>query len=178
MRWRVWWRWRCHQVKYYGIVVADKTGRVESFQEKPAPEEALSTLASTDIYLMEPSVVNLIPPGQTFDIGSQLFPMLVQQLPFFMQNRFFNWIDIGRVSDYCSVLQRVLRGEVAQMNMPGHQVRPGVWVGLNTRVDWDQVLIEGLVYLGSSVRVEPGARIIGPTWIDHGSHIRAGATVA
>jgi mannose-1-phosphate guanylyltransferase len=30
---------------------------------------------------------------------------------FCAQKRFFNWIDIGRVSDYWSVLQRVLRGE-------------------------------------------------------------------
>ena len=56
-------------------------------------------------------------------------------------------------------------------------MRPGVWVGLNTRVDWDHVHIEGPVYIGSSVKIEPGARIIGPTWIGHGSHIRAGATV-
>ena len=60
-------------------------------------------------------MIDLIPPGETFDIGSQLFPLLVEKnLPFFVQNRFFNWIDIGRVSDYWSVLQRVLRGEVAQ----------------------------------------------------------------
>ncbi len=166
------------QVQSYGMVVPDDAGRVQFFQEKPRPEEAKSTLASTGIYLFEPSVVDLIPPGQNFDIGSQLFPMLVeQQLPFFVQNRFFNWIDIGRVSDYWSVLQRVLRGEVAHMDMPGREVRPGVWVGLNTRIDWDQVTIEGPVYIGSSVKVEPGARIIGPCWIGHGSHIRAGATV-
>ena len=166
------------QVSNYGIVVADKTGRVQSFQEKPNPEEAKSALASTGIYLMEPSVVNLIPPGQTYDIGSQLFPLLVQQqIPFFVQDRFFSWIDIGRVSDYWSVLQRVLRGEVTAMRMPGREVRPGVWVGLNTRIDWDHVHIEGPVYIGSSVKVEPGARIIGPTWIGNGSHIRAGATV-
>ena len=166
------------QVQYYGIVVPDKDGRVQSFQEKPAPEEARSTLASTGIYLMEPSVIDLIPKGQNFDIGSQLFPLLVEkQMPFFVQNRFFNWIDIGRVSDYWSVLQRVLRGEVAHMNMPGREVRPGVWVGLNTRIDWDHVHIEGPVYIGSSVKIEPGARITGPTWIGHGSHIRTGSTV-
>jgi len=166
-------------VQYYGIVVADKEGRVQSFQEKPAPDEAKSTLASTGIYLFEPGVIDLIPKGQNFDIGSELFPMLVEkQLPFFVQNRFFNWIDIGRVSDYWSVLQRVLRGEVAHMNMPGREVRPGVWLGLNTHIDWDQVYIEGPVYIGSSVKVEPGARIVGPTWIGHGSHIRAGAIVA
>lgn len=166
------------QVTNYGIVVADKTGRVLSFQEKPIPELAKSTLASTGIYLLEPSVVNLIPPQQTYDIGSQLFPMLVQQqLPFFVQDRFFNWIDIGRVSDYWSVLQRVLRGEVANMRMPGREVRQGVWIGLNTRIDWDRVQIEGPVYIGSSVLVEPGARIVGPTWIGHGSHIRADSSV-
>jgi mannose-1-phosphate guanylyltransferase len=166
------------QVQSYGMVVADRNGRVQSFQEKPQPDEALSTLASTGIYLFEPSVVDLIPPGCNFDIGSQLFPMLVQQqLPFFVQNRFFNWIDIGRVSDYWSVLQRVLRGEVPHMNMPGREVRPGVWVGLNTKIDWENVTIEGPVYLGSSVKLEPGVKIIGPTWIGHGSHIRRGAVV-
>ena len=166
------------QVQYYGIVVPDKDGRVQSFQEKPAPEEAKSTLASTGIYLMEPSVIDLIPKGQNFDIGSELFPLLVdRQVPFFVQNRFFNWIDIGRVSDYWSVLQRVLRGEVAHMNMPGREERPGVWVGLNTRIDWDHVHIQGPVYIGSSVKIEHGARITGPTWIGHGSHIRTGSTV-
>ncbi len=166
------------QVQYYGMVVPDATGRVQSFQEKPRPEEAKSTLASTGIYLFEPSVIDLIPSGQDFDIGSQLFPMLVEkQMPFFVQNRFFNWIDIGRVSDYWSVLQRVLRGEVAHMSMPGREVRPGVWIGLNTRIDWDHVTIEGPVYIGSSVKIEPGARIVGPAWIGHGSHIRAGASV-
>lgn len=166
------------QVKHYGIVVPDASGRVSSFQEKPMPDAARSTLASTGIYLMEPSVINLTPPMETFDIGSQLFPLLVEKnLPFFVQNRIFNWIDIGRVSDYWSVLQRVLSGEVDNMKMPGREIRPGVWVGLNTCIDWDHVHIEGPVYIGSSVKIEPGARIIGPTWIGHGSHVRAEASV-
>lgn len=165
-------------VKNYGIVVADKAGRIQSFQEKPAPEEAKSTLASTGIYIFEPSVIDRIPSGQVYDIGSQLFPQLVAEgVPFFAQSRFFNWIDIGRVSDYWSVLQRVLRGEVAELNMPGRQVRPGVWVGLNTSVAWDAVDIQGPVYIGSNVRVEPGARIVGPAWIGHGSVLREGASV-
>ncbi len=167
-----------NDVQNYGIVVADDNGQIQSFQEKPKPAEAKSTLASTGIYLFEPAALDLIPHDQVYDIGSQLFPQLVaQKLPFFAQNRFFNWIDIGRVSDYWSVLQRVLRGEVAQMNMPGREVKPGVWVGLNTCVPWDQVNIEGPVYLGSSVKVEPGASIIGPCWIGNGCHIRGNATV-
>jgi len=166
------------QVGNYGIVVAGPDGRVQSFQEKPQPHEAKSTLASTGIYIFEPAALELIPPGRVFDIGSQLFPLLVERdLPFYAQERSFNWIDIGRVSDYWSVLQRVLRGELADMRMPGTEVRPGVWAGLNTRIDWSSVHIQGPVYLGSSVRLDPGSSVIGPAWIGHGSHVRAGARV-
>jgi mannose-1-phosphate guanylyltransferase len=108
------------EVKNYGIVVAEPDGRIQSFQEKPDPADAKSTLASTGIYIFEPEVLERIPSGKVYDIGSQLFPQLVaEKLPFYAQSRFFNWIDIGRVSDYWSVLQRVLRGEVAQLTCPG-----------------------------------------------------------
>jgi mannose-1-phosphate guanylyltransferase len=161
------------QVKNYGIVVANKEGQVQSFQEKPSPQEARSNLASTGIYIFEPDVIDLIPADREFDIGSELFPLLVEkQLPFYAQNRFFNWIDIGRVSDYWAVCQRVLRGEIAQMDMPGKEVRPGIWVGLNTRIDWDSVDIKGPVYIGSGASIEPGVSIEGPTWIGHGCRLR------
>ena len=165
-------------VQSYGIVVSGEDGQIQSFQEKPAPADAKSTLASTGIYIFEPSALDLVPSNTVYDIGSQLFPQFVaKKLPFYAQNRPFNWIDIGRVSDYWSVLQRVLRGEVRDMRMPGKEVRPGVWVGLNTSIAWDKVKIEGPVYIGSSVCVEPGATIVGPAWIGHGSHIRSGARV-
>jgi mannose-1-phosphate guanylyltransferase len=166
------------EVVNYGIVEADTEGRILSFQEKPKPDEARSTLASTGIYIFEPAVVYMIPETGAYDIGGQLFPSMVEKgVPFYAQKRFFNWIDIGRVTDYWSVLQRVLRGEVAQMDMPGKEVKPGVWVGINTRIDWDNVRIEGPVYIGSSVNIEPGAAVIGPTWIGHGSHLRRGSRV-
>ena len=63
------------------------------------------------------------------------------------------------------------------MKMPGREIKPGIWVGLNTSIPWDKVKIEGPVYIGSSVRIEPGATITGPAWIGHGSHIRTGAKV-
>jgi mannose-1-phosphate guanylyltransferase len=113
-----------------------------------------------------------------FDIGSQLFPMLAEKgMPFYAQKRLFNWIDIGHVHDYWTVLQRVLKGEIAQMQMPGHEIKPGVWVGLNTRIDWNQVKIVGPVYIDSGVCIEAGAEIIGPTWITRGSHICKDAKV-
>jgi len=166
------------QVSSYGIVVAEPDGKVKSFQEKPAQEEALSNLASTGIYIMEPAALDLIPKDKFFDIGADLFPLLVEkQLPFYAQKRFFNWIDIGNVTDFWSVLQSVLKGEVAQMYVPGTQIQEGVWVGLNTRIDWEGTTIEGPVYIGAGSHVEAGSRIVGPAWIGHGSHICSGAEV-
>jgi len=166
------------EVGNYGVVETDGDGRIISFQEKPAPEMARSNFASTGIYIFEPEALDLIPQGKVFDIGSQLFPMLVERgIPFYAQKRFFNWIDIGQVSDYWTVLQRVLRGELPHMQMPGTQVKPGVWVGINTRIDWGSVEISGPVYIDSGVCIEAGAKIAGPAWISHGSHICRDAQV-
>jgi len=164
------------KVSDYGVVITDQDSRVLSFQEKPKQKDALSNLASTGIYIFEPEVLDLIPSGVQFDIGSDLFPLLVKKgLPFYAQKRFFNWIDIGNITDFWAILQRVLMGEVAEMDVPGNQLRDGLWVGLNTSIDWTDTVIEGPVYLGSGVRIEAGSKIVGPAWIGHGSHIGAGA---
>ncbi len=166
------------EVSNYGVVETDEDGRVISFQEKPQPEEARSNLASTGIYFFEPEAIDLIPPGVNFDIGSQLFPLMVKHgLPFYAQKRYYNWIDIGRISDYWEVLQRVLKGEISYMEMPGTEVRPGVWVGLNTKIDWDNIKITGPVYIDSSTQIDAGAEIVGPCWISHGSHVCQNAKV-
>ena len=167
------------KVPSYGVVVTDADGRIRAFQEKPKQEEALSNFASTGIYIFEPEVIDLIPTDRPFDIGSELFPLLAEKgLPFYAQQRKFNWIDIGSVKDYWEVLQSVLLGEVENMKVPGIQVDEGLWVGLNTSIDWSGgTKIEGPVYIGSGARVEAGARIVGPTWIGHGSHVCSGAEV-
>jgi mannose-1-phosphate guanylyltransferase len=166
------------KVSSYGVVVTDQEGRITQFQEKPKQEEALSNFISTGIYIFEPEVIDLIPSGVEFDIGSQLFPLLAEKgMPFYAQGRPFNWLDIGSVSDYWEVLQNVLTGEVNHMDVPGIQIEPGLWVGLNTSIDWNGTTIKGPVYIGSGVKIEAGATIIGPTWIGHGSHICEGAEV-
>lgn len=166
------------KVSDYGVVVIGEDGRIASFQEKPKREEAKSNYVSTGIYIFEPEAIDLIPSGKNFDIGSELFPLMAEKgMPFFAQTRPFNWLDIGSVTDYWGVLQDVLTGEVAQMDVPGRQVQDGVWVGLNTRIDWEGTTIEGPVYIGSGTHIEKGSHIVGPVWIGHGSHVCAGAEV-
>lgn len=166
-------------VSDYGVVVSDENGQITSFQEKPSLSEALSNQVNTGIYIFEPEVIDLIPENINFDIGSDLFPRLVEQgLPFHAINIPFNWIDIGKISDYWEANQKIMNGDLRTIPMPGKEVRPGVWVGLNTSVDWDDCEIQGPVYIGSGTRVEAGARIVGPTWIGHGCHIRKNARIS
>ena len=142
--------------------MTNENDKIISFQEKPSQTEARSNLASTGIYIFEPEALNLIPSGSTFDIGSDLFPLLVEKnLPFYAISQPFNWVDIGIVSDYWEVMQQLMQGEIPTMKIPGKQIRPEVWVGLNVRIDWENTNIQGPVYIGSGSRIDKGTEIVG-----------------
>ena len=166
------------KVSDYGVVVCDDHSQITSFQEKPSVEDAQSNLVNTGIYFFEPEVIDLIPAEGAYDIGSQLLPRVVELgLPFRAINIPFTWIDIGQLEDYWLTNQRLMRGEMRSVVMPGKEVRPQVWSGLNVRADWDEVHIEGPVYVGSNTLIEPGCELMGPVWISHGCVIRSGARI-
>lgn len=165
-------------VSSYGVVVSDENGKILTFQEKPSVEEALSTEINTGIYVFEPEIIDYIPPHQEYDIGSQLFPKLVElNLPFYAVNMDFEWVDIGKVPDYWEAIRAVLKGEVKNVQIPGKEVKPGVYTGLNVCVNWDKVDITGPVYIGAMTRIEDGAKIVGPSMIGPNCWICEGATV-
>jgi mannose-1-phosphate guanylyltransferase len=165
-------------VSKYGVVQTDPSGRITQFQEKPTREEAVSTMVNSGIYLFEPEIFNYIPSGVEFDIGGQLLPQLVLA----GQNIFgialpFTWLDIGSVPDYWEATRLLLRGAVAGFRMPGREIGPGIYCGINVQIPWDRVRIDGPVYIGSSTFVGEGATIIGPSVIGSGCVIQSGATL-
>jgi mannose-1-phosphate guanylyltransferase len=166
------------QVSSYGVVVSDPDGRVLSFQEKPSVEDAASDMINTGIYIFEPEVFDFIPSGEPFDIGSELFPKLVEAgAPFFALPMEFEWIDIGKVPDYWQAIRSVLQGDVRQVQVPGIEVRPGIFTGLNVAANWDKINVHGPVYVGGMTKIEDGATIIGPAMIGPSCHICEGATI-
>ncbi|MBW4511908.1 MAG: NDP-sugar synthase [Scytonematopsis contorta HA4267-MV1] len=166
------------EVSSYGVVVTDEDGRVKAFQEKPSVEEALSTNINTGIYIFEPEIFKYIPSGVEYDIGSELFPQLVKEgAPFYAIPMDFEWVDIGKVPDYWRAVRGVLLGEVKNVQIPGHQVAPGIYTGLNVAVNWDKVDITGPVYIGGMTKIEDGAKIVGPAMIGHNCCICSGATI-
>ncbi len=165
-------------VPSYGVVVTDDDGRIKSFQEKPSVEEALSTDINTGIYIFEPEIFDFIPPNQKYDIGGELFPKLVESdAPFYAVSMDFEWVDIGKVPDYWHAIRGVLKKEIKNVSIPGTEVAPGIYLGLNTAVNLDKVDITGPVYIGSMTKIEDGAKIIGPTMIGPNCWICSSATV-
>jgi len=166
------------QVSSYGVVVTDEDGRVRSFQEKPEVDEAASDMINTGIYIFEPEVLDFVPSDQAFDIGSDLFPKLVAAgAPFYALPMEFEWVDIGKVPDYWQAIRSVLQGQVRQVKIPGKQVRPGIYAGLNVAANWDQINVTGPIYVGGMTRIEDGATIIGPAMIGPNCHICEDATI-
>ena len=167
------------RVPNYGVVVCNENGRITAYQEKPNIENANSTLVNTGIYVFEPSVIDYIPRNMNYDIGSQLFPEILEKgLPFHAISTPFNWIDIGQLSDYWEAHQLLMRGRMKDVHMPGKEVLPGIWTGLNVNINFDQIRAEGPIYIGSAAQVEAGCEIIGPTWIGHGCHLQSGARIS
>jgi mannose-1-phosphate guanylyltransferase len=166
------------EVSSYGVVVTDADGRIQAFQEKPAIEAALSTNINTGIYIFEPEIFNHIPSHEEYDIGSQLFPKLVAMgAPFYGVTMDFQWVDIGKVPDYWQAIRGVLLGDIKNVPIPGRQVKPGIYTGLNVAVNWDKVHIQGPVYIGAMTKIEDGATIIGPSMIGRNCRISTGARI-
>jgi mannose-1-phosphate guanylyltransferase len=166
------------QVSSYGVVVTDEDGRVRSFQEKPDVVDAASDMINTGIYIFEPEVLDYVPSGVPFDIGSDLFPKLAESgAPFYALPMEFEWVDIGKVPDYWQAIRSVLQGHVRQVQIPGKEVQPGVYTGLNVAANWDKIKVKGPVYVGGMTRIEDGATIIGPAMIGPSCHICENATI-
>lgn len=165
------------EVSRYGVVIRDGDGRISEFQEKPRPEEARSCTISTGIYVFEPEVLEHIPSGVRFDIGGDLFPELARSGRLYgMQSaQPWQWLDIGQVSDLHEVTMKALRGEIRGFRIPGRELRPGVHVGINVRVNLDRCHIVPPVHIGGSAQVEDGASLVGPLAIGAGALIEAGA---
>ncbi len=165
-------------VTNYGVAVTGAAGRIEGFQEKPTIEAARSTAANTGIYLFDPAVIEHIPAGVVYDIGSQLLPALVDAgAPVYGDACVEEWLDIGRLSDYYRATQLALSGQAPRVERPGQQVRDDLWLGANVSIDLERTTIVGPVCIAGSAVVEPGATLIGPVWIGAGSIIETGATV-
>lgn len=168
-------------VQKYGIIAANETGRITGFQEKPKPQEALSHLASTGIYIFSQDVLQSLRGEQWerdgLDIATDFLPKLINtgiRLQVFRKP--FRWADLGNPNSYFSAVSAALCGTGPAVVPAGVQHRPGLWVARGAQVS-GRARIDGPCYLGPNCIVEAGAKIEGPCAIGAGSRIERNSLV-
>jgi mannose-1-phosphate guanylyltransferase len=160
----------------YGVVVTGSDGRIQGFQEKPDPAEALSNLASCMIYMFEPEIFEYFPDKPKVDFALDVFPALLEHdVPFHVHETGAYWNDVGSLSEFRQGNFDALAGEVeldhrAEPAGDGVLLAPGavlsddaaveapVLIGAGAEVDSD-VVLEGPVVIGDGCRIGRGARL-------------------
>jgi mannose-1-phosphate guanylyltransferase / phosphomannomutase len=144
----------------FGIVMTAEDGRIERFLEKPTWGQVFSDTVNTGLYVIEPEVLDLIPPDQTFDFSSEVFPMMLDKgLPLFGYVTDAYWTDIGTTDAYLAAHHDLLSRKVATA-IQGFELRSGVWVGEDVDID-PTARLEGPAIIGDDARLGAGA-VIGP----------------
>lgn len=83
----------------YGVVVADKTNKIERFVEKP--QNFISNKINAGLYLFNISVIDRIEARPT-SIEREIFPKLALEGKIYQMILPGYWMDIGQPKDYLS----------------------------------------------------------------------------
>jgi mannose-1-phosphate guanylyltransferase len=169
----------------FGVAITGADGRIQGFQEKPEPAEALSDLANCGIYMFRAGVFDFFPePGTSRAAGEgdppgfadwamDVFPALLENdVPFYSYEIGAYWNDIGNLEELRQGNLDALLGEV--------DVEPGapeVAGGVRSASPLAGAEVEAPALIGSGVELGEGVRIQGPAIVGDGCRIGAGAWV-
>ena len=84
----------------YAVVEVDEQGWVKRFVEKPQPGETTSRVINAGTYVLEPTVLDLMPEGQRLSIERVVFPAMVANGTLAAMPSNDYWIDTGRPETY------------------------------------------------------------------------------
>jgi len=166
----------------FGVVPTFGDGEVKAFVEKPPAGAAPTNWINAGTYVLEPSVLDRIPPGLKVSIERVTFPrMLDQRGRLFAMASDEYWLDIGTADQYVQAHADALAGRLGSPPAPGATERAdGVWLQgrpvaagrveapalLGDAVDVDDSARVTRSVLGARVRVAGDATVIGSVLLD------------
>ncbi len=176
---------RVGDTSQFGVAITGADGRIQGFQEKPEPAEALSDLANCGIYMFRSEIFDFFPapgtskaagdgdPAGFADWAMDVFPALLEgDVPFYSHEIEAYWNDIGNLDELRQGSLDALRGEV-QVEPGAPEVAPGIRAA--SPIEGSEV--EGPALIGAGVELGDGVRIQGPAIDGDGCRIGAGAWV-
>jgi mannose-1-phosphate guanylyltransferase len=154
----------------YGVVLHDREGRINGFQEKPAPDEALSDLGNCGIYMFDPAIFDYFPDRPFVDWAKDVFPALLDNdVPFHIHEVREYWNDVGSLAELRQGTFDALNGEL-HLAMQGTEVRPGVTVAGASALREDTE-VDGTMWIGHDVQIGANVRLMGPLVLGDGARV-------
>jgi mannose-1-phosphate guanylyltransferase len=153
----------------YGLVRCDGEGRVLEFLEKTG--EAVPGEINAGAYVLERSVLDLIPPGRAVSIEREVFPRLVGDGLCALRLDGY-WMDIGTPDRYLQASWDILEGRVRTRVEP---TAPGLLVTAGAQVD-EEAEVGPRAVLAAGCAVERGAKVSDSVLLD-GCVVRRDALV-
>jgi mannose-1-phosphate guanylyltransferase/mannose-1-phosphate guanylyltransferase/phosphomannomutase len=163
----------------FGVAIVGSDGRIQGFQEKPDPSEALSDLANCGIYMFRKEIFDFFPePGTSkaakegdppgfADWAMDVFPRLLEgDVPFYSHEIEAYWNDIGYLEELREGNIDALTGAVA-VDREGELVE-GFRSGERMEGEPDPV---GPVLLAPGCEIGADVRIDGPSIIGDGASV-------
>jgi NDP-sugar pyrophosphorylase family protein len=163
----------------FGVVPTYDDGEVKAFVEKPPPGAAPTNWINAGTYVLEPSVLDDVPPDLTVSIERETFPrMLEEGRRLFAHGTDDYWLDIGTPAKYLRAHLDVLAGRVGFPPAPGaREIDPGTWV-VGTPDNAPKIAVDAVltppVFLDVDAVVGSRAHLTGAT-VGVGAVIEAGA---
>lgn len=145
----------------FGVVIANKEGRIEKFLEKPSWGEVFSDTINTGIYIIEPEILDYIPKNENFDFAKDLFPLLMREGIDLMAGYAEGyWRDVGNPESYRDVYEDVLSGKI-NLSLGGqpHKYPDGVLLTEEDDHLDDSIEIVGIVIVGKNVTIKKGVKL-------------------
>jgi NDP-sugar pyrophosphorylase family protein len=140
----------------YGLVETDAERNIRRFLEKPGEDEITCNTINAGIYVLEPDTFDRIPKDTAWSIERSFFPSLIERGETFVAYVYDGyWIDIGTPAKYMQVHRDILDGRYSAPPFNG----------------------ESKSWVSPEARVDPGAEVHQPCFVDEGAVVKAGARV-
>lgn len=158
----------------FGLVETGKNSEVLRFLEKPSPELLAETKLNTinaGIYVLEPSLLDLIPEGENSSFEYDVFPAIIKsKRPFFahvLESGEY-WRDLGTPASYLAAHQDFLSGKISK-------IKPEIDNASTDRATTASVDRESII--GEGCVIKPHAKIVNSV-LGPGVHVDEKASIS
>ncbi len=158
----------------YGTAEVDPSGRITKFEEKSKSRKPHAINAG--VYVLDPSVVQLIPPAKPCSMELAVFPRLASEGGIWGWEHTGYWYDIGTIPDYQRANRELLvRFHASRPSRTAERDRPGPvkQASLANEASTFQLLER----LSAMEQAGQGAVIRQPSFVGEGTTLQRGVTV-